>query len=198
MSRTGRNRWWKGVLAIVLLVSGFLMVCFVTGAGAIGYEVATGRVRAETLTADTLPITPLVLLSVNLSAASLIPLSMLLQWGLYGQPVRWMHAVRGYFRFDLLKRMALIIVPIFAAYVRASIFLFPSPPSGPFTAESVGLLAVVLLTTPLQAAGEEYGARGLIAKASGSWVASPMISLLISTAISAVLFCLAHGAGDPG
>ena len=195
--RTGRNRWWKGVLVIALLVIGFLLVSLVTGAAAIAFEVATGRIPADSLQTGALTITPLVLLSVNLSAASLIPLSMLLQWAFYGQPVRWLHSVRGFFRFDLLKKMALIVVPIFVVYVLASIFLLPSPPGGPFTAESVGLLVVVVLTTPLQAAGEEYGARGLIARASGSWVAKPRIALILSAVISALLFMLAHGAGDP-
>ena len=194
--RNGRNRWWKGALAIACLVVGFLIVSTVLGLIAIGIDVATGRIDPGTLATDSFVITPLVLLSVNLSAASLIPLSMLLQWGFYGQPVRWMHAVRGYFRFDLLKRMALLIVPIFLVYVIGSIFVFPAPPSGAFTAESVALLAVVVLTTPLQAAGEEYGARGLIQRAAGSWVADPRISLPVSTVVSAALFCVAHGAGD--
>lgn len=195
--RTQRNRWWKGVLVIGLLVVGFLVVSVVTGLAAIAFEVATGRVRQEELGPDTVPITPLVLLAVNLSAASLIPLSMLLQWGFYGQPVRWLHSVRGYVRFDLMAKAAVVIVPIFGVYVLASIFLSPAAPSGPFTAESVGLLVVVLLTTPLQAAGEEYGARGLVARAAGSWAVRPMTSLLVSTAVSAALFCVAHGAGDP-
>ena len=58
-------------------------------------------------------------------------------------------------------------------------------------------MAVVLLTTPLQSAGEEYGARGLIARAAGSWVADPRIALAISTVVSATIFMLAHGAADP-
>ncbi len=195
--RTGRNRWWKGALVIVLLVIGYLTISTVTSIAAIAFEVATGRLSAEALANGELVITPLVMLSVNISAAALIPLSMLLQWGFYGQPVRWLHSVRGYLRWDLLKRMALVIVPIFVIYILVMIFWAPSPASGPFTAESVGLLVVVLLTTPLQAAGEEYGARGLIARAAGGWAADPRIALLVSVVVSATIFMLAHGAGDP-
>ncbi len=195
--RTGRNRWWKGALAIGLLVVGYLLVSTVLGLVAYVFETATGRIDPATLAENPLVVTPLVLLAINLSTASMIPLSMLLQWAFYGQPIRFLHSVRGFFRLDLLKRMALIIVPILVIYVLASSFLLPSPPAGPFTAESVGLLVVVLLTTPLQAAGEEYGARGLIARASGSWVANPRIALIVSTVVSATLFMLAHGAGDP-
>ena len=56
----------------------------------------------------------------------MIPLSMLLQWWLYGQPVRWMHSVRGHLRWDLLGRVALIIVPVWLVYVGLSIFVFPA------------------------------------------------------------------------
>ena len=194
--RTGRNRWWKGLVVIVLLVVGYVVVSFVTGLGAIGLDLATGRIDQESLLQGRVTITPALLLSINLSAAIMIPLSMLLQWGFYGQPVRWIHSVRGHLRWDLLGRVALIIVPIWVVYVALSIFVFPAPPSGAFTAESVALLAVVLLTTPLQAAGEEYGARGLITRAAGSWSADARLSLVISTVVSAVIFTLAHGAAD--
>ncbi len=194
--RTRRNRWWKGLVVIVLLMVGYLVVSFVTGLGAIGLDLATGRIDQESLLQGRVTITPALLLSINLSAAIMIPLSMLLQWGFYGQPVRWIHSVRGHLRWDLLGRVALIIVPIWVVYVALSIFVFPAPPSGAFTAESVALLAVVLLTTPLQAAGEEYGARGLITRAAGSWSADVRLSLVISTVVSAVIFTLAHGAAD--
>ena len=183
-------------MVIVLLMVGYLVVSFVTGLGAIGLDLATGRIDQESLLQGRVTITPALLLSINLSAAIMIPLSMLLQWGFYGQPVRWIHSVRGHLRWDLLGRVALIIVPIWVVYVALSIFVFPAPPSGAFTAESVALLAVVLLTTPLQAAGEEYGARGLITRAAGSWSADVRLSLVISTVVSAVIFTLAHGAAD--
>lgn len=194
--RTGRNRWWKGLVVIVLLVVGYFLVAGTLIIVAFVFEAATGRITWEQLERGDLVITPLVLLATNLGLAALIPISMLLQWGFYGQPVRWLHSVRGYLRWDLLKRMALIIVPIFALYVLATAFL-DSAPSRPLTAESFGLLAVVLLTTPLQAAGEEYATRGLVARAAGSWVASPLVSLVVSTVASATLFTLAHGAADP-
>jgi uncharacterized protein len=195
--RTERHRWWKGLVAIVLLVVGYLGVSLALALPALALDVATGRISEESLQQGQLVITPAVLLAVNLSAALLIPLSMLLQWGLYGQPVRWLHSVRGHLRWDLLRRTALLVGPLFLIYVALSIFVFPQPPGGWFTWESAGLLAVVLLTTPLQAAGEEYGARGLIARASGSWFADPRLALIISTVVSATIFMLAHGATDP-
>ena len=195
--RTGRNRWWKGVVAIVLLAVGFLGVSLALGLAAISLDLATGRIEEESLMQGSLIITPALLLAINLSAAMLIPLSMLLQWWLYGQPVRWLHSIRGHLRWDLLRRLAVIIVPVWLVYVGLSIFVFPQPPSGTFTAESAALLAVVLLTTPLQSAGEEYGARGLIARAAGSWLADARIALVISAVVSATIFTVAHGTLSP-
>lgn len=195
--RTGRNRWWKGVVAIVLLAVGYLVISLGTGLAAISLDLATGRIDEASLEQQRLIVTPALLLAINVSAALLIPLSMLLQWWLYGQPVRWLHSVRGHLRWDLLGRVALIIVPVWVVYVGLSIFVFPQPPSGAFTAESAALLAVVLLTTPLQSAGEEYGARGLITRAAGSWSADPRIALAVSTVVSATIFMLAHGSVDP-
>jgi membrane protease YdiL (CAAX protease family) len=194
--RTGRNRWWKGALAIAALVVAYLVISTVLGLVAIAIDLATGRVSASSLQAGELTLTPLILLMTNLTNAALIPLSMLLQWLFWGQPVRWLHSIRGYLRWDLIKRTAVVIVPVFLVYVIASVFLFPSAPGGPFTTESLLLLVIVLFTTPLQAAGEEYGARGLITRAAGSWSANPAVALVIGTVVSAAIFCLAHGAGD--
>ena len=54
-----------------------------------------------------------------------------------------------------------------------------------------------MLTTPLQAAGEEYGARGLIQRSAGSWFRSPVAAFLVGTLISGAVFALAHLAADP-
>ena len=55
---------------------------------------------------------------------------------------------------------------------------------------------MVLLTTRLQAAGEEFAFRGLAARAVGSWFYSPAVGLVVSTAVTALLFMLVHRAGD--
>ena len=97
---------------------------------------------------------------------------MFLQWLIWGQPVRWLHSVTGIFRWRLLGRVASIVVPLWIVYmVHRRTGAFPQASGGTepgsFTGESVALLIIMLLTTPLQAAGEEYGARGLIMRAAG-------------------------------
>ncbi|WP_432574939.1 CPBP family intramembrane glutamic endopeptidase [Kineococcus sp. SYSU DK005] len=69
--------------------------------------------------------------------------------------------------------------------------------SAPAARQAVALLAVVVLTTPLQAAGEEFLFRGWLAQALGSWCARPLVGAVLAAVVSAALFSAAHGAQDP-
>jgi membrane protease YdiL (CAAX protease family) len=59
------------------------------------------------------------------------------------------------------------------------------------------LLVIVLLMTPLQAAGEEYLFRGWIMQNVGAWFARPMVGLVASLVVSAAAFSAAHLSPDP-
>jgi membrane protease YdiL (CAAX protease family) len=199
--RTPRNAWWKGVVAIVGFVIAYLIINTVVGLGAILFDVATGRSTWESFSSGTPEFTPALFLATNIGNALCIPLAMLLQWWIWGQPVRWLHSVAGVIRWGLLGRTTAIVVPLWLVYMGVSAIAFPqaSGITGPgnFTGESIALLIIMLVTTPLQAAGEEYGARGLIMRAAGSWVASPVPGLVIATIVPSLVFMAAHGAGDP-
>jgi hypothetical protein len=58
-----------------------------------------------------------------------------------------------------------------------------------FTTTTAVLAVIVLLTTPLQAAGEEYVFRGYLMQALGSLLNNKWVALLVT----ATLFALAHG-----
>ncbi|MET1007558.1 MAG: CPBP family intramembrane glutamic endopeptidase, partial [Propionibacteriaceae bacterium] len=199
--RTPRNAWWKGVVAILGFVIGYLIINAVVGVGAIAFDMFTGRSTWESFTSGAIEFTPALFLATNIGNALCIPLAMLFQWWIWGQQKRWLHSVAGVFRWRLLGRSAAIVVPLWLVYMGVSAVAFPqaSGITGPsnFTGESVALLVIMLLTTPLQAAGEEYGARGLIMRAAGSWVASPVPGLIIATIVPSLVFMAAHGAGDP-
>lgn len=195
--RTPRARWWKGLLMILSFIVFYLGASVVLSVAAIGFDVATDRIDPNSLAQGQVTMTPALLLATNLAPALMIPASFLLQWAFFGQRPRWMHSVQGAFRWRLLARAAVVIVPLWAVYVLATIFLLPGLAPGVFTGESLALLVVVLLTTPLQSAGEEYGTRGLLTRAAGSWAADPRVALLLGTLLSALLFTVAHGAGDP-
>ncbi|HYI59125.1 MAG TPA: type II CAAX endopeptidase family protein [Microlunatus sp.] len=200
--RTPRNAWWKGMVAIVGFVIGYLLITTIVSIGAVAVDLATGRSTFESYTTGALELTPALFLATNLGNALAIPLAMFLQWLIWGQPIRWLHSVTGILRWRLLGRVALIVVPFWIAYMVIATLATPealgggSEPVG-FNGESVAMLIILLLTTPLQAAGEEYGARGLIMRAAGSWFASPVLALIVAIVVPSVLFMLAHGAGDP-
>jgi membrane protease YdiL (CAAX protease family) len=199
--RTPRNAWWKGLLAIVGFVIGYLLITTVISIIAIGIDLATGRSSAESYTSGALELTPALFLATNIGNALAIPLAMFLQWLIWGQPVRWLHSVTGAIRWRLLGRVALVVVPIWIVYLLVTTLLAPDAMGGGesagFSTESIVMLVLVLLTTPFQAAGEEYGARGLIMRAAGSWIASPWPGLIVAIVVPSILFTLAHGAGDP-
>lgn len=199
--RTPRNAWWKGVVAILGFVVGYLILNTVLGIVAIAFDVLSGRSSWESYSSGAVEFTPAIFLATNIGNALCIPLAMLLQWWIWGQPVRWLHSVAGVIRWRLLGRTAAVVVPLWLVYMGVSAIAFPqsSGITGPgnFTGESVALLVIMLVTTPLQAAGEEYGARGLIMRSAGSWVASPVPGLIIATIVPSLVFMAAHGAGDP-
>jgi membrane protease YdiL (CAAX protease family) len=181
---------------IVCFVLSYLLVSTVLQGGAIAWDVFRGRTTVADLLDLKLALTPTLLLAVNLSNAASIPLSMLLQRAFFGQPGRWLHSVAGRFRWRVLGRGALVALPFWVAYLAIALTIAPQTVRTP-TGTYLALLVIVVLTTPLQAAGEEYGARGLIARGAGSWFASPRTALLVGTLLSAAVFTVAHGAGDP-
>lgn len=200
--RTPRNAWWKGLVAIVGFVVSYLLLTSILTVGAMFVDVATGRSTWEAISTGRIIFTPALFLATNLGNALSIPLAMFLQWLIWGQPVRFLHSVVGSIRWGLVGRAAAVVVPLWALYMIISAVALPQAtgtdaPSSGFTTESLVMLLIMLVTTPLQAAGEEYGARGLIMRAAGSYVASPVPGLILATLVPSVVFMLAHGAGDP-
>lgn len=185
---------WRGVVAILMLVVSMLILSLLFGAIALSIEVLNGTM--DLADPDSLlAITPLVLLSTNLSLACLIPISMLLQRWLYGVRIGHIFSVAGRLRWRWLARLALVFVPIWAVYIGLSFVLEPSAGLR-IDAMALGLIAVAVLTSPFQAAGEEVGFRGLVQRAAGAWFRNPRVAFAVSTVVSGLIFGLAHFATD--
>ncbi len=187
--------WWRGVLAIVVLVVATLAAALLLGGAAATIDILTGAVTPEQIDSGAIPITPLTLLATNLSLAILIPVSMGLQRWFFGVRGRHLLSVEGRFRWRWFGRLALVIVPVWALYVLGALLLAPGTIRLDGTA--IALLAIVLLTTPLQAAGEEFGFRGIAQRSAGSWLRSPGAAFAVSTVVSAAVFGAFHFATDP-
>jgi membrane protease YdiL (CAAX protease family) len=192
----GTGGRWRGLIAILVFVAGYLLLSFLLSGLAIGIDLATGDQLVDDITAGRVALTPVLMLANNLSLAALIPLALVLQRLLFGVPMRTLFSVVGRFRWRWVGRLALIIVPVWAVYVTASFLLDPLQPVV-VDGTTLALLAVVVLTTPLQSAGEEFGFRGLVQRSAGSWFRSPGTAFVVSTVLSAAIFTLAHAAADP-
>jgi uncharacterized protein len=198
--RTPRHRWWRPVLGLLLGAVTVIAAAVVVILFALAIEVLRGQsadLRDDSsLSADS----PLGLLANNLVIVTLIPASMLSVWAVHRAKVGGLASVVDRLRWPVLGRFFLLACVVVVTFFAAS---FAIPPAGlgdidpPPIATMVGLLAVVVLTTPLQSAAEEVGFRGYLSQAVGSWFARPLPGTLVAGAVSATLFALAHGGQEP-
>ncbi|MDO9590767.1 MAG: CPBP family intramembrane metalloprotease, partial [Microcella sp.] len=193
-----RRPWWIAALALATFAIAVVVVSVLLSFAAIEIDLLLGLTTVDVVSSGAVTLTPTVFVANNLVLAALIPISMLLQWAFYGVRPRWMHSITGTWRWHLVRRSALFIVPIFLLYTGGGLALAAAeliavPPS----ATTLALLIMIVLTTPLQAAGEEFGFRGFIARTVGSWSARPHLSFATGTIASSIVFALVHLAADP-
>ena len=104
-------------------------------------------------------------------------------------------SVAGRVRWGWMVRCMLVLLPLWVIYLGLGQVLFP--PQSPRPEQWLAFLIIVLLTTPLQCAAEEYAFRGWILQNVGTWIRPPVVAIVISTVLSAVTFALAHSSLDP-
>lgn len=188
------RRIGRGILAIVLLVGGMW-------AAILGFSVLAHWLDGVIGTPDTAPgrgpLTPALHAFGLVGNAVLLPWAMVIQRWLYGVPGASLHSVFSRFRFDLLTRALLIIAPAFVVLNVVSNYVLPSESTVWVQNDLLWILAATLVLMPLQAAGEEYGLRGLVFRVAASWGRGPRVSLFLGIAVSAAVFAAFHLAGDP-
>lgn len=192
---TPAMRWWKPLVAIVLFALGFIVVSLLQVIP-LAIEMAAGKQRMDDLAKGKVILSPVMLLGTNITLLLLIPISMVIQKVVFGQPMHWLHSVRGRFTWAWALRAAAIIVPIWAIWmIVLPLALDDSPPG--VRRDVAVYLTIILVTTPLQAAGEEYGFRGLLQRSVAAWFRNSRIALVVGALLSSAAFMLVHGAGDP-
>jgi membrane protease YdiL (CAAX protease family) len=198
--RTPQHRWWRPLLgmllgAVTVIVAAIAVILFALAVEAIRGNPANPRDDGA-LSADS----PLGLLANNLVLATLIPAAMLAVWAAHRAPVGWLASVVGQPRWSVLGRFFLLALVVVVLFFAAS---FAIPPAGfgdidpPPAARLVGLLVVILITTPLQSAGEEVAFRGYLSQAVASWFARPLVGALVAGGVTAALFAFAHEGREP-
>jgi membrane protease YdiL (CAAX protease family) len=195
MLRGPRQRWWRSLLALLLVgVFGFvlMLVAFlpVVLAGAlVGIADPARWAAAEVL--KTSDLGPGGFLYVNLSLIVLIPAAGLSIWIAHRLRPRFLASVQGGIRWRWLLRCFLVVLPVWVIYFGASIVADSAASSRP--AHWAMLLVMVVCLTPFQAAGEEYLFRGWILQNVGAEFKNPYVGLVVGVFVSVVAFSAAHG-----
>lgn len=197
--RTHRHAWWKPLLLVLvglawLVVGSVLGLVAMVADGGLARSLEQAQAVGDPLAG--LVVTPALFVANNLSLALAIPLAMLAQWAIWGQRPRWLASVAGGFRWGWFARCLAWAFPIVGAFVAGAYLLEPAADVR-WRDHTVFMILVVLLTTPLQCAGEEYLVRGLLQRGVGSWFAHETLGWAVATAVGSLTFMALHLAQDP-
>jgi len=197
MLRTWTYAPWRPMLGIFALVVGLLgasLVLLPVLALTIALDHHGSFQDAFTEAANLEHVTWQGMLWLNLSLAALIPVTWGIVRAIHRMRPRWLMSVKPGIRWGFFWAcFGLAPVAMFAQVLVG--LLLPEDPNdvggsvNHLTSRLVSLGLVVLLTTPLQAIGEEYAFRGYAVQAFGALTRRPWIAIVLS----AVLFALAHG-----
>ena len=209
MLRTWTYAWWKPVLGAVLVVIGMVLVAplVLMPILVVGAALEPGSFWDNFQKAGSLQnVGPATLLYLNLSLGA----SILVCWGVmrvvHRMRPRWLTSVVPKMRWKLFFICVGISAVALAAQVAAQVVVgtvmggdqgggLGKPNT--FTATTALLALIVLATTPLQAAGEEYVFRGYLMQAIGSFWTFRSVPAWVTRWVAilgtATLFALAHG-----
>jgi len=195
--RTPRLRWWHPLVALLGFVVAWFFVVLAVSLIAVAYDVMVGNLYYDDLAAGDLRVTPALFLANNVGLALAIPLALVTQRLVFGQRGGWMFSLVGRLRWGVLGRFMLITLVCYLALIAVELLASGVPTNLRIRPETWFLLASIVLTTPLQSAGEEVAIRGLLARSIGAWFPAARVGLVVSTAITSAVFMAVHGAGDP-
>jgi membrane protease YdiL (CAAX protease family) len=180
--------WWRPLLGLLLL--GVVYVVAATVVVFLSLATGVGTDFAQLDLVD-----PPTLLLTNLSLIVAIPVVWLAWVVAHGMSRSWSSSVLARLRWRLVLPYTLMALGTLGAGIALSVLaaflLGDEEVTGPVA--SIGwLLAVVLLTTPLQSAAEEYLFRGYLSQAIAGWVRRPLAGAVVAAVVTAALFSAAH------
>jgi uncharacterized protein len=182
----GRGSWWRLFLCVVL---GGLGVVVMSLVAAIVVLVAARVLGYSHFELDpTNGVDAGEMLTTNLGLALLIPVATGLLTGLYHVPPRWLLSNRPGLRWSRLWLAAGVSAVVWSPFLVLGTIGAAVQRGSPPGRGVVWFVVVVLLTTPLQAAGEESLFRGLILQSLGATRLPTWMCCLSS----GVLFAVAH------
>jgi membrane protease YdiL (CAAX protease family) len=197
MLRTWSYEWWRPVVGILLLgIGGFVVVpILLLPVLAVGVLIEGGPFQQSFSDALGLKVvTPSAMLYLNLSLAALVLVAMAIERWLHRLRPRWLISVLPGVRWKFFfVCIGLAVVALVAQLVVGSLLPHDANDLTGHPAKITGTLVatgiVVLLTTPLQAMGEEFAFRGYLTQAFGSLFRSRVVAVVVPS----MLFAFAHG-----
>lgn len=185
-----RMAWWKSIIVIVALPLALAV-------SQLGLYLLAGLIEGDPFAPE---LTPLKLLAANLSTGLTALLALVLV-GRFAQ-VPWRTVFSAPRRFDR-RRLGIYFLGslVIVGAVMAIVGLTSAEAVGwtelAVTGTTIGLLVVVVLTTPIQTTGEEIILRGAILPAAGSWFRAVRPAFITGLVVSSLIFAFLHGSSDP-
>jgi membrane protease YdiL (CAAX protease family) len=183
--------WWRSVAGVILGLSLFLLVTTVVSQALVMVFWATtagDQPYRDYFTKAFAFELPTGMLAVNLGLATLIPIAWALMAMIHQMRPRWLSSVQPRIRWRYLFGCLAI-----AAVALNGVMLLSTTVGKPLSIQTQqdfwAFFAVIVLTSPIQAAAEEIFFRGYLLQALGSLVARPWFGVIASS----VVFALLHG-----
>jgi uncharacterized protein len=183
--------WWRSAAGVILGLSLFLLVTTVVSQALVMVFWATtagDQPYRDYFTKAFAFELPTGMLAVNLGLATLIPIAWALMAMIHQMRPRWLSSVQPRIRWRYLFGCLAV-----AAVALNGVMLLSTTVGKPLSIQTQqdfwAFLAVIVLTSPLQAAAEEIFFRGYLLQALGSLVARPWFGVIASS----LVFALLHG-----
>jgi membrane protease YdiL (CAAX protease family) len=198
--RSRDRAWWRPLLGLLLFVVVYFVLAAAAAVAAVLGLLASGRDSGVLPDVAALELTdPWVLLFTNISLIVAIPCVWMLWAVLHGMGIGWSSSVLGRLRRRLLWAYTRSAFVVLGAGIGLSVLLGfllgGEKVTGPVPALG-WLLLVVLVTTPLQSAAEEYVFRGYLSQAIAGWIRHPDAGAIVAAVCTAALFSALHAPPD--
>ena len=187
---------WHSILGIVMALALYLLVVPLVSSTVLGLGYLLQRPStsfSDYQAAGRRLEHPVGMLASNLGLASLTLIAGFTLYTAHRLRPRWLSSVHPGLRWRYLAVCAAAAVVVFAGILVLGSALGPETVAQPQPKRQlVAFLLVIAITSPLQAAAEEYLFRGYLLQAFGSLAAPPWFGVVAS----ALLFALFHGSQD--
>ena len=180
--------WWRPLLgllvfAVVYLLANLALSLLTIASGAISLT------DVEELT------DPSILLLNNALLIAAIPVVWLCWSALHDMAIGWSSSVLGRLRWRLLAPLTWRALATLGVWIGVQFLVEAVTADGSWSGpvDDFGwLVVVVVLTTPLQSAAEEYVFRGYLSQVVAGWIRAPRTGAVVAAVLTAGLFSLAH------